>query len=61
VINAVVVFGQLINYWIAPVMVCKKPVGTVGLGDAISSMGLMYSKYKWFDQNDKGKGYSKMF
>ncbi|KAK6179202.1 hypothetical protein SNE40_011617 [Patella caerulea] len=29
----------------SPVLVCKKPLKTVGLGDAISATGLMYSKF----------------
>ena len=29
----------------SPVLVCKKPVRTVGLGDAISATGLLYSHY----------------
>ena len=29
----------------SPVLVCKHPVKTVGLGDAISATGLMYSKF----------------
>ena len=30
----------------SPVLVCKKPLKTVGLGDAISATGLIYSTYK---------------
>ena len=30
----------------SPVLVCKKPRRTVGLGDAISATGLLYSQYK---------------
>jgi len=33
-----------------PVLVCKKPVKTVGLGDAISATGLMYSQFYRFHQ-----------
>lgn len=29
----------------SPVLVCKNPVKTVGLGDAISATGLMFSQY----------------
>ena len=29
----------------SPVLVCRKPLKTVGLGDAISATGLIYSKY----------------
>ena len=32
--------GSLITFTAAPVLVCKKPVNTVGLGDAISSSAL---------------------
>jgi len=32
-----------VEFWIAPVLVCKRPKKTVGLGDAISSTGLAYS------------------
>jgi len=32
-----------INYFLSPVLVCRKPTKTVGLGDTISSMGLLYS------------------
>ena len=31
----------------SPVLVCKHPVKTVGLGDAISSTGLMYSEFNY--------------
>ena len=30
----------------SPVLVCRKPLKTVGLGDSISATGLLYSKYK---------------
>jgi len=32
-----------IHYFLSPVLVCHKPTKTVGLGDTISSMGLLYS------------------
>jgi ADP-dependent glucokinase len=32
-----------LRFLFTPVLVCKKPVKTVGLGDAISSNGLLYS------------------
>lgn len=35
-----------INFHLTPVLVCKKPVKTVGLGDAISAMGLLFSGYQ---------------
>jgi len=35
-----------IEYYIAPVLVCKSPSKTVGLGDAISSAGLIYHNRK---------------
>jgi hypothetical protein len=31
---------------LCPVLVCKKPVRTVGLGDTISATGLKYSAFK---------------
>ena len=34
-----------VRYYLSPVLVCKQPLKTVGLGDAISSTGLMYSMY----------------
>ena len=34
-----------VRYYLSPVLVCKRPLRTVGLGDAISSTGLMYSMY----------------
>ncbi|ESO88231.1 hypothetical protein LOTGIDRAFT_126443, partial [Lottia gigantea] len=45
--------SQPVNSWIldgfqfvfSPVLVCKQPVKTVGLGDAISATGLMYSQF----------------
>ena len=33
------------NFAFSPVLVCKKPLKTVGLGDAISATGLMYSEF----------------
>ena len=32
-------------YSLSPVLVCKNPLKTVGLGDAISSLGLLYSEF----------------
>jgi ADP-dependent glucokinase len=32
-----------IRFYFTPVLVCKRPLKTVGLGDAISSNGLLYS------------------
>lgn len=32
-----------IRFYLTPVLVCKNPLKTVGLGDAISSTGLIYS------------------
>lgn len=34
-----------IHYYFSPVLVCNHPKKTVGLGDAISSLGLIYSEY----------------
>nr|XP_039273116.1 ADP-dependent glucokinase-like [Styela clava] len=34
-----------ISFFMTPVLVCQNPVKTVGLGDAISSMGLLHSGY----------------
>lgn len=34
-----------VRYYLTPVLVCKQPLRTVGLGDAISSTALMYSRY----------------
>lgn len=34
-----------INYFFSPVLVCNSPKKTVGLGDAISSLGLVYSEF----------------
>lgn len=33
-------FEDTVTFYYAPVLVCKAPVGTVGLGDAISASGL---------------------
>ena len=33
------------DYFLSPVLVCKKPVKTVGLGDAISALGLLYTNF----------------
>jgi ADP-dependent glucokinase len=35
-----------IKFYLTPVLVCKKPIKTVGLGDAISSTGLLFSQFK---------------
>lgn len=32
-------------YSLSPVLVCKNPLKTVGLGDAISALGLLYSEF----------------
>lgn len=34
-----------VTYYFAPVLVCKQPLKTVGLGDAISSTALVFSEY----------------
>jgi ADP-dependent glucokinase len=34
-----------IYFYLTPVLVCKKPLRTVGLGDAISSTGLFFAKF----------------
>ena len=36
---------QGVNHHLSPVLVCRKPVKTVGLGDAISAVGLFYSAF----------------
>ena len=36
-----------IEFMMAPVYVCKKPLKTVGLGDAISATGLLKSEFKY--------------
>ncbi len=35
-----------VSYYFSPVLVCKEPIKTVGLGDAISALGLLYTQYK---------------
>lgn len=37
-------------FLISPVLVCKQPQKTVGLGDAITASGLMYSQFYRFDK-----------
>ena len=34
-----------INIFISPVLVCRRPLKTVGLGDAISASGLLYNSF----------------
>ncbi|XP_078487995.1 ADP-dependent glucokinase [Ciona intestinalis] len=34
-----------ISFFFSPVLICKKPLKTVGLGDAISASGLLYSGF----------------
>ena len=34
-----------LRYYLSPVPVCKEPLRTVGLGDAISASGLLYSQF----------------
>lgn len=34
-----------VEYHLSPVLVCRNPLKTVGLGDAISSFGLLYSDF----------------
>jgi ADP-dependent glucokinase len=34
-----------IDFFLTPVLVCKNPKKTVGLGDSISSVGLVFSHY----------------
>lgn len=36
----------VVNFYLSPVLVCQKPSKTVGLGDAISSVGLLYSQFQ---------------
>jgi ADP-dependent glucokinase len=44
--NPVIQFRRAnIKFYVTPVLVCKKPTKTVGLGDAISSTGLLYSEF----------------
>lgn len=35
-----------VRYYFSPVLVCSDPLKTVGLGDAISAFGLVYSEFK---------------
>jgi len=35
-----------VGYFLSPVLVCKQPLKTVGLGDAISAFGLMHSEFR---------------
>ena len=35
-----------VEYFLSPVLVCKQPPQTVGLGDAISAHGLLYSTFR---------------
>ena len=45
--NPVVTFKHKdIEFSLSPVLVCRNPLKTVGLGDAISSTGLIHSEYK---------------
>ena len=39
-------FRSGIHYYLSPVLVCNNPAKTVGLGDAISALGLIYSEFK---------------
>ena len=32
-----------VEFWVAPILVCKQPRKTVGLGDSISSAGVAYA------------------
>ena len=42
--NPVSEFNRSDNrFYFTPVLICKNPIKTVGLGDAISSIGLAYS------------------
>lgn len=34
-----------VKFYLTPILACKKPLKTVGLGDAISSNGLLYAKF----------------
>ena len=48
-VNPVVEFERTnLLFYLTPTLVCKRPLKTVGLGDAISSVGLVYS---FFDHN----------
>ncbi|XP_028390776.1 ADP-dependent glucokinase-like [Dendronephthya gigantea] len=40
-----VVYNDAIRLHISPVLVCKRPLKTVGLGDAISASGLLYNEF----------------
>lgn len=35
-----------VTFYLTPVLVCKQPLRTVGLGDAITAEGLVYSELK---------------
>ena len=35
-----------VDYYFSPVLVCRKPLKTVGLGDAISSFALLHSEFR---------------
>ncbi|XP_035663245.1 ADP-dependent glucokinase-like [Branchiostoma floridae] len=37
---------EKVEFAFSPVLVCKNPIRTVGLGDAISATGLLYSQFK---------------
>ncbi len=44
--NPVIEFWRGENrFYFTPVLICKQPVKTVGLGDAISSIGLVYNLF----------------
>ncbi|KAK2151151.1 hypothetical protein LSH36_374g04045 [Paralvinella palmiformis] len=48
--NPVMTFGHDgFQFALSPVLVCKNPLKTVGLGDAISATGLLYSTYRGVD------------
>jgi ADP-dependent glucokinase len=45
--NPVVTFERdNIKFYFTPVLVCRRPLKTVGLGDAISSNGILHAKYR---------------
>ena len=45
--DPVTVWGRgNVTFHLSPVLVCKQPLRTVGLGDAISAEGLVYSELK---------------
>jgi ADP-dependent glucokinase len=47
--NPVIEFKRgITRFYFTPVLVCKKPLKTVGLGDAISSNALFYNEFKHF-------------